>query len=519
MSTDAPRLTPDDLRRLAARGVTPAEAARQLAILAAPPEHARLERPCSPGDGIARLDAPRIEGLIARHAAASAAGRVSAFVPASGAASRMFKDLLAARELPGELAPAEVAALGDPAAARALAAWVEGLPRFAFEPELARAVAARGLDPARLRAEGPWRPLLDALLAPDGLDYAARPKGLLAFHRAAEGVRTAFEEHLVESATLARDAGGACRLHVTVSPEHRTGFEALLAGAGAHHAARLGVRFDVGFSEQHPATDTLASALDGGPFRDARGALLFRPAGHGALLRNLEEAGGDLVFLKNIDNVAVDAMKGETYRWSRALVGLADELAARAHALRARLDDPADAGAAADAARFVAGELGEAAPADREALAALLERPVRACGMVPNTGEPGGGPFWVRGHDGRVTRQVVESAQVAPDPDQRAILARATHFNPVFIACALRDRRGRVHDLARFVDERTAIVTRKSAGGRDLLALERPGLWNGAMAGWSTVFVEVPLAVFNPVKTVLDLLRPEHQGPAAAPGA
>jgi hypothetical protein len=510
MSTETPRFTPDDLRQLAARGVPEAEAARQLAILAAPPAHARLERPCTPGDGIERLDGARVDALLARHAKAAAAGRVTAFVPASGAATRMFKDLLALLELPGELTFADVARKRSEAA-RALEAFVAGLPRFAFEDEVARRVAARGLDAARLRDQGPWRPLLEALLSPDGLDAARLPKALLPFHRSGDGPRTPFEEHLVESATLARDAQGACRLHFTVSPEHRARFDALLGSAGARLAARLGVRFSVGFSEQHADTDTLAGALGGGPFRGESGELLFRPSGHGALLRNLAETQADLVFLKNIDNVAVDALKPETARWSCALVGLADELAAGAHRHRVRLDDPADADAIADGVRFAAESLGVTVAAERAALVALLDRPVRACGMVPNTGEPGGGPFWVRGHDGRVTRQIVEAAQVATDAPQQALLRAATHFNPVFLACALRDRRDRPWDLERFVDERAAIVTRKSAGGRELLALERPGLWNGAMADWNTVFVEVPLAVFNPVKTVLDLLRPEHQ--------
>jgi hypothetical protein len=511
MATDAERITAADERQLAMRGIPVAEARRQLEWLRRPPEYARLERPCTAGDGIQRLEPARLEGLLAHHAAAAGAGRVSAFVPASGAATRMFKDLLAAAALPGGLTPSAVAALDRPEA-RALEAFVAALPRFAFEPALREALAARGAELAALRTAGPWRPLIDTLLGGGGLDYASLPKALLAFHRAAEGVRTAFEEHLVEAAVLLRDAAGACRLHVTVSPEHRSGFDALLAGAGAAHAARLGVRYAIELSEQHPDTDTIAAELAGGPFRGAAGELLFRPAGHGALLRNLEQARGDLVFLKNIDNVAVDALKAETARWSEALVGLASELAASVHALRARLDDRADAAALADAARFASGTLGLEVSAERAALCDALDRPLRVCGMVPNTGEPGGGPFWVRGHDGRVTRQVVETAQVAPDPAQQEILKRATHFNPVFIACALRDRHGEPWPLERFVDPDTAIVTRKSAGGRELLALERPGLWNGAMAGWNTIFVEVPLAVFNPVKTVFDLLRPEHQG-------
>jgi hypothetical protein len=511
MASEAAILTAADERQLAERGIPVAEAQRHLAVLSRPPEYARLERPCTPGDGIQRLDPARLEGLLACHAAAARAGRVSAFVPASGAATRMFKDLLAAAALPGGLTPAGVAAVDRPEA-RALETFVAALPRFAFEPALRESLAARGAELTTLRDEGPWRMLIDTLLGGEGLDYASLPKALLQFHRAAEGIRTAFEEHLVEAATLVRDEAGRCRLHVTVSPEHRSGFDALMAGPGAAHAARLGVRYAIQLSEQHPDTDTIAAEIGGGPFRGAAGELLFRPAGHGALLRNLEQANGDLVFLKNIDNVAVDALKAGTARWSEALVGLACELAASAHALRARLDDRADAAAVADAAHFVAETLGLDVPAEPAALVDALDRPLRVCGMVPNTGEPGGGPFWVRGHDGRVTRQVVETAQVAADPAQQEILERATHFNPVFLACALRDRHGQPWPLERFVDPHTAIVTRKSAGGRELLALERPGLWNGAMAGWNTIFVEVPLAVFNPVKTVFDLLRPEHQG-------
>ncbi len=512
MTAPAGSLRPHDASTLAARGLTADEARRQLRLLADPPGFARLERPCTPGDGIVRLAPERISALLAGHAADAAAGRVTAFVPASGAATRMFRDLLAAVARPGDPASAEWAGAAG-AEGAAVRAYVEGLPRFAFFDALAGALAARGHDAARLRSEGPWRPLLEALLAPDALDYARLPKALLAFHRAPEGVRTAFEEHLAEGAGLVRDRDGRCRLHFTVSPEHRAGFEAVLARTGAAHAARWDARWDVAFSEQHPATDTLAAEADGSPFRDASGSLLFRPAGHGALLRNLGELGADLVLLKNIDNVAVDRLRGETLRWGAALLGLASEIAARSHALRARLDDAADGGAVVETVRWRRDVLGDTAPpATREALAASLDRPVRVCGMVPNTGEPGGGPFWVRGDDGAVTRQIVESAQIAPDPAQQGVARGATHFNPVFLACALRDRNGQPWALERFVDERAVIVTRKSALGRELRALERPGLWNGAMARWTTLFVEVPLAVFNPVKTVLDLLRPEHQG-------
>lgn len=461
---------PQDLAQLTARGIAPEEAERQLACLARPAAWSALERPCTVGDGIERLSPERIDALLTRHAAAAAEGRVSAFVPASGAATRMFKDLIAAADLPGPLDPGAIRA-STSAPARALTRFADELPRFAFAGALERIVAARGHSLEALRASGPWRPLLEALLAPEGLDAARAPKGLLPFHREHGEAHTAFEEHLVESTAWASDARGVRRLEVTVSPEHRRGFEALLAERTPALARRHGGGWDVRFTEQHPATDTLAGDPAGGPFRDEHGRLLFRPAGHGALLRNLAESGGDLVFLKNIDNVAVARIRAEGERWCRALLGLADEITREAG-----------------------------------------DRPVRVCGMVPNTGEPGGGPFWVRGADG-VSAQIVESAQVdLASPSQRSLFEAATHFNPVFMAVSLRDADRRSYDLARFVDESAVIVTRKSHGGRDLLALERPGLWNGGMARWHTRFVEVPLAVFNPVKTVFDLLRPEHQG-------
>ena len=504
-----------DLAQLAERGIAPAEAERQLALLARPVGWAALERPCTPGDGIEQLPGTRVDELLATHARAAAAGRLSVFVPASGAATRMFQDLLAALELPGELSPAAVRSREEPAA-RALVEFVEALPRFAFAEPLAAVLSARGHSLERVRAEGPWRLLLEAFLGREGLDAARAPKGLLPFHRERGVARTPLEEHLVEAVALASDASGERVLDVTVSPEHRAGFERLLAARLPGLAARFGGAWRVELSEQSPATDTIAGDPAGGPFRDERGRLVFRPAGHGALLENLGAGGRDLVFLKNIDNVAVARLRPETERWSRALTGLASELGNELRTLGEALARH-EAGALERARDFAARELGLEFPAGAgpEHARILLDRPLRVCGMVANTGEPGGGPFWVRNGPGvaGVTRQIVEGAQVDPaSAAQQAIRVRATHFNPVFLAVSLRAADGTPHDLARFVDDAAVIVTRKSHRGRELLALERPGLWNGGMAHWHTRFVEVPLAVFNPVKTVFDLLRPEHQG-------
>jgi hypothetical protein len=355
------------------------------------------------------------------------------------------------------------------------------------------------------------------MLDDEGLGYAAIPKGLVAFHDYADGPRTPLDEHLVEATQFAADAEHRCRLHFTVSPEHRARFESRLAEATARLEARLDVRFEATLSEQHPSSDTLAADEDGTPFRDRDGRLLFRPAGHGALIENLAEMDADLVLIKNVDNVAHDRFKRDTFTWSRLLVGCATRLERTAMSLLRRLEDDGDEAVLAEAQKFLAEGFRRTPPtgsrAERVAwTSAQLARPIRVCGMVHNTGEPGGGPMWVRGRDGALTPQIVELSQVdMSDARQQAIVAASTHFNPVFMALALRGADDRAYRLADFVDDRAVLVVKRSAEGRDLLALERPGLWNGAMAGWNTVFVEVPLGVFNPVKTVNDLLRKEHQ--------
>ncbi len=494
--------TDDDRRQMAALGIPPEEVARQVEIFRRPPAPIRLLRPCRLGDGIRALteaEKPRLREL-AREAAAE--GRTSRFVPASGAASRMFKDLLAF--------------LNEGTDGPAIEAFFAGLDRFAF---------ASSLPQLPLEAR---RAILTALLTSAGLGYADLPKGLLLFHRYPPPAtpRTPFEEHLVEAARTNRAADGLCRLHFTVSPQHEAGFRARLESAGPRLEAGLGARFDVSFSHQAPATDTLAVDPENRPFRQADGSLLFRPGGHGSLLQNLADwgrEGGDLVLLKNIDNVVTDAGKPVVDEWNLLLFGLLADLTGRAHALGDRLEEEgAEPALLAEIERFFAAELSmtfpagspEERPEERaRRLADRLDRPFRVAGVVPNTGEPGGGPFWVRSAAGEISLQIVEISQIdRGSPEQSAHLTAATHFNPVDLVCALRDRHGRPHDLALHVDPETVFLAEKSHDGRPLRAFERPGLWNGAMAGWNTVFVEIPGATFAPVKTILDLLRPEHQG-------
>ena len=511
--------TKDDALQLEEHGVSETEARRQLELLRHPPEHPRLERANTVGDGIEAVPEERRQTLAGLAREAAAAGRVQAFVPASGAASRMFQDLIVCRSEGGAVSRTwlDEAAANGKKEARALERFLENLGRFAFHDQLKAVAETADRTLAAMVKEGPLRPLLDALLETPGMGYAHLPKGLLSFHGAGDGVRTAFEEHLAEAAELMREKGGACRLHFTVSSEHREEFAAALAAARNRFEAALKVRYDVSFSEQHPSTDTLALDEEGRPFRGKDGRLLLRPAGHGALIENLNQIGGDLAFIKNIDNVAHPDWKEPTWLWTRVLIGRLVEVEREVFAWIDRLKNDGDR-AVGEAVgfcekAFFAHPPDGLGPVERRAwVLERLDRPVRVCGMVPNTGEPGGGPFWVRGKHGACSIQIVESAQVDPEsPEQQQLYRRGTHFNPAFLAVALRRHDGSPHDLERFVDPNAVIVTTKSQGGRKLLALERPGLWNGAMAWWNTLLVEVPLAAFNPVKTVNDLLRPEHQ--------
>jgi hypothetical protein len=513
--------TQADRAQLAELGISTEEVARQQRLFVDPPPATVLDRPCTIGDGITVLGDADRQAAFQAHARAAAAGRLLKFLPASGAATRMFQALLVARESDPSVSRSALercAAAGDEAA-REVLAFADHLSRFAFAHELATVVARQGHDLASLLARGDVGPVLSALLDPDGLDYARLPKGLLLFHRYADGNRTAFEEHLLEAAAYG-SSSAAVRLHLTVSPEHEAAFRSLLERIRERCERRAGARFAIDFSEQKRCSDTLAVEVDNQPFRTADGQLLFRPGGHGALIDNLNGLRGDVVLLKTIDNIQPDHLRGSAVDWLRLLAGhlirIQDALFAQLARLSAR---PVPAGAVDAARQFARDQLGATLATDADAAAVIeaLDRPLRVCGMVRNTGEPGGGPFWVRAPDGRCTRQIVEAAQIdARDGAQRALFAAATHFNPVMIVCGLRDWTGRPFDLHAFVDPAAVFIARKSSHGRELKALERPGLWNGAMAYWHTLFVEVPESTFTPVKTVNDLLRPAHQPPPAA---
>jgi len=321
-------------------------------------------------------------------------------------------------------------------------------------------------------------------------------------------LRKPVEEHLVEGALYAR-SGNKVRIHFTVSPEHIAGFKALLAERQGLYEERFNVRYEVTFSVQQPSTDTIAVDTDNRPFRTGDGGLLFRPAGHGALIENLDALDADIIFVKNIDNVTTDHRKTDTVRYKKVLAGELLRLQHRTFELIGALERGEDV--EAEAAGFLQKELCCKLPegASRDMIMAMLDRPIRVCGMVRNQGEPGGGPFWVRSGSGAEQLQIAESSQIAPD--KMHLMKSATHFNPVDLVCGVRRHDGTKFDLKRYVDPSTGFISKKSSGGRDLRAQELPGLWNGAMADWNTVFVDVPITTFSPVKVVQDLLRPEHQ--------
>lgn len=399
--------------------------------------------------------------------------------------------------------------------------FFEQIEKFAFYNDL-NAACEKAFEkniPA-LMAEGDYKAVVAALLEAAGLNYGALPKGLLKFHRYEDGSRTPLEEHLVEGALYAANKNGKVNVHFTVSPEHRRLFENLVADKAAVYAKKYGVDYNVTFSEQKPCTDTVAADMNNQPFRD-NGKLLFRPGGHGALIENLNDLDADIIFIKNIDNVVPDKLKGDTVLYKKLIAGVLVALQQKAFAYLELLDSGRYTHEQVlEILQFLQKKLFCKNPEtknleDAELVLYLkekLNRPMRVCGMVKNVGEPGGGPFLAYNSDGTISLQILESSQIdMDDPEKKEMFEKGTHFNPVDLVCAVRDYKGHKFDLVNFVDKATGFISYKSKNGKDLKALELPGLWNGAMSDWNTVFVEVSLSTFNPVKTVNDLLREQHQ--------
>ena len=433
------------------------------------------------------------------------------FVPASGAASRMFKDIFAFVDADYDTPQTDFEKK-----------FFTQIQTAAFYADLNQAcLKLYAKDIQALLAEGQYKSVAKAMLDGAGLNYGKLPKGLLKFHTYPEGARTPLEEHLVEGALYAKGSNGKVKVHFTVSPEHRALFEALVSQTQATYEQAFDASLDISFSEQKPSTDTVAANADNTPFRNADGSLLFRPGGHGALIENLNDIDADIVFIKNIDNVVPDRLKADTVTYKKLIAGLLVELQSQAFAYLKKLDSGKySMDDLREMLQFVQKRLFCKNPEtkvleDTELAIYLrqkLNRPMRICGMVRNVGERGGGPFLAYNPDGTISLQILESSQIdMSDPEKKAMFEKGTHFNPVDLVCAIKNYKGEKFDLPAFVDKATGFISHKSKDGKELKALELPGLWNGAMSDWSTVFVEVPLSTFNPVKTVNDLYREQHQ--------
>jgi hypothetical protein len=438
------------------------------------------------------------------------------FVPASGAATRMFQSLFSALE---DLRKGKTT--DEIKSNKEAAMFFDQLDQFAFYEDLQKLAASEN----KSIEEIPAQKLLEWVLLEQGLNYGNLPKALLKFHRYPETCRTPLEEHFVEGAMYSRNSCGTVNLHFTVSTEHQQALEQLVTEIKPKYEELLGVTYLVSFSNQKPSTDTVAVTLENELFRNMDNSLLFRPAGHGALLENLNDLEADIIFIKNIDNVAPDQLKKPTIDSKKALAGILIDLQEQIFFYQKKLKEhhpnTLESAFYAEVANFLENVLNITPPqnqyfSEKQELyhyfSNKMNRPVRVCGMVKNLGEPGGGPFFAVNSDGSISPQIVESSQINfNDPEQAAIAQKATHFNPVDLVCGVKNYEGKKYNLLEFSDPKTGLITIKSSDGRKLKAQELPGLWNGSMSDWNTLFVEVPIETFNPVKTVNDLLRKEHQ--------
>ncbi|MDE6283417.1 MAG: DUF4301 family protein [Muribaculaceae bacterium] len=505
-------LSNDDKAQLTRQGISEETLLKQVERFKTGFPYLKIYDSARQGEGITVLTPDEEDKAIARWDKYLAdGGDVCKFVPASGAASRMFKALYSFVESDATKAP-------EGSDVDKLLRDIHNIAFFNQLDDVLKKNTGKSVD--QLLAEGNQKEVIKAIISEDGLNYGNLPKGLLTFHHAGNSTRTPLEEHLVEGAQTARQKDGTVNLHLTVSPAHRQAFTAKLTEAVPVIEKETGVKFKVSMSEQKPSTDTVAVNEDNTLFRED-GHLVFRPGGHGALIQNLNDLDSTVVFIKNIDNVVPDSRRESTLRYKKVLAGYLIELHDRATTYINLIDSREyNEAQLNDIAEFLRKSFGFDSPALTNLkgedlstyLRVKLNRPMRVCGMVRNEGEPGGGPYITYNSDGSRSLQILESTQIdLSQPENREMMSKATHFNPVDLVCYLRDNYGHKYDLPEHVDPDTGFISSKSLHGRNLKALELPGLWNGAMSDWNTAFVEVPISTFNPVKTVNDLLRPQHQ--------
>ncbi|MCD8211188.1 MAG: DUF4301 family protein [Prevotella sp.] len=504
-------LSQQDLNQIAQKGITQDQVEKQLEEFKNGFPFLKIEAAAGIGKGVVSPSESEKADYIKKWDEYKTTGKkIVKFVPASGAASRMFKDVFAF-----------VDAAYDVPTTDFEKKYFANIEKFAFYDELdAQCQKNEGKGIKALIADGNYKAVASNMLKATGLNYGQLPKGMLLFHKYSEGARTPMEEHLVEGALYA-SSGKEVNVHFTVSHEHMQFFEDKVSAKKSQYESQYGVKYNVSFSEQKPSTDTIAAAADNSPFRNDDGSLLFRPGGHGALIQNLNDIDADIIFIKNIDNVVPDRLKKDTVDYKQLIAGILVDLQAKAFSYLKKLDT-ADYTHEdlEEMIRFLQRDLccrksdiKDLEDADLVIyLRGKLNRPMRVCGVVKNVGEPGGGPFLTYNQDGTVSLQILESSQIDKNNQEyMKMFTEGTHFNPVDLVCAIKDYKGGRFNLPAYVDKSTGFISSKSKGGKELKALELPGLWNGAMSDWNTIFVEVPLSTFNPVKTVNDLLRDQHQ--------
>lgn len=501
----------NDLSQMSLKGITEEQVRGQLKSISEGFPYLRLKSAATVGNGVLAYSDEQRDNFISEWNRYKDEGhKVVKFVPASGAASRMFKNLFAFVSAPYDKPETDFEKK-----------FFDNIRKFAFADELSAVCQKNnGKTMDELIADGEYKAVVKNLLGAEGLDYGQLPKGMLLFHNYPEGPRTPMEEHLVEAALYA-SSNAEANVHFTVSSNHKDLFRARVEKTVDRYAKKYGIKYNVSFSEQKPSTDTIAANADNTPFRNADGSLLFRPGGHGALIENLSDIDADVVFIKNIDNVVPDRLKDDTVEYKQLIAGVLVEMQKKAFAYLELLGTGKYSHSQLEEIiRFLQQDLFCRKDdikylEDAELVIYLrnkLNRPMRVCGVVKNAGEPGGGPFVAYNQDGTSSLQILESSQIDPDNEEYMKMYKlGTHFNPVDLVCALKNYKGEKFDLKKYVDPLTGFISNKSKDGKELKALELPGLWNGAMSDWNTIFVEVPLSTFNPVKTVNDLLREQHQ--------
>lgn len=513
------RFTKEDIAQIEKKGLTVERINRQIELFKKGVSFIQLKGAATIENGIIKLDDKQIEASIQAFKKKQPDLKIVNFVPASGAATRMFKFLFIFLK---EYNPDKesINSYINKKKVKELSVFLVGLEKLPFFEEVVTRIHRTIPDFNQFPYDKQRYEFIKTMLAEDRLNYASFPKGLLPFHRYDDYTVTAFEEHLFEAA-LYSASNKVANLHYTISERHSHKFDEEFKHIEEDVEEKTNTKFNISFSYQKHATDTIAVDKNNKPFREDNGSLMFRPSGHGALIENLNDIDAEVIFIKNIDNVVVKKCKDEVAKYKKVLAGILIEIRDQAFVYEQSLETRVSNDQLEEIAQFLVQKMNVSLSDDFESLSThektvvlkqKLHRPIRVCGMVKNEGEPGGGPFWVKDSRGNTSLQIVESAQIDKnDEQQNAILNNATHFNPVDLVCSVKNFKGEKFDLSKYIDHSTAFITMKTKTGKDVKALERPGLWNGSMAFWNTIFVEVPLLTFNPVKTVNDLLKAPHQ--------